>query len=441
MSHARALPAPKTPTMTLAAALLLASSAHAHITMNPNYGADSGGYMMTHIKVPHGHRGLHTTKFVLHVPRGVASARPEVPAGWSVAVAEYDLAEEDRYTSHGNPVTTGPDKITWTADTTEAALDDKHLMNIGLQLKLLCSFNDPVGDDYSGSNSIWQGQHTLWFKIEQHSSAEGSLVVDPAHIYRWSGALKDKELELQRAKETLVKQELSTESRDERVTLLQGELEKRADEILALRIKLGQKEEELKGVNDGPLVALQEQLAAAQSEARLAGMQRDDKDEAIQRLQKVLERRQMEVHTRGEQLRISHESAMLLTLESTLKDERLQSVTESLTVERARNEREAALLKMAREENEAANATVLDLTSQLTRERERGSVLELKLVQRDEQAFALIEELRSAEVRGDGKEARLALLRTKAMVASEERELFDTRLSEFSTRISRHESE
>ena len=51
-------------------ALLLATAPHAHISMNPNYGAASGGYFMTHMKVPHGHYGMHTVKFVLHVPRG-----------------------------------------------------------------------------------------------------------------------------------------------------------------------------------------------------------------------------------------------------------------------------------------------------------------------------------------------------------------------------------
>ena len=64
------------------AALLLVSSPMAHISMNPNYGAASGGYFMATMKIPHGERGMHSTKFVLHVPRGVATVRPEVPMGW-----------------------------------------------------------------------------------------------------------------------------------------------------------------------------------------------------------------------------------------------------------------------------------------------------------------------------------------------------------------------
>ena len=177
--------------MTLAAAALLVNIVHGHISMVPNYGAASGGYFMTSIKIPHGHGDMHTSKIVLHVPRGIASARPESPHGWSVNITTYDLAPEDRYVSHGTAVTTAPDKIIWTADSLDAALFDDHLGMIGLQLKLLCSFNDPVADDYSGSNSIWQGQHALWFKIEQHSSADDALAAN--HTALWTGALKDNE--------------------------------------------------------------------------------------------------------------------------------------------------------------------------------------------------------------------------------------------------------
>ena len=92
-------------------ALLIVSSSSAHVSLVPNYGAASGGYFQTSIKVPHGHSGVHTTKMILHVPRGIVSIKPEQPAGWSVATTTYELAEEDRYESHGNLVTTGPDKM------------------------------------------------------------------------------------------------------------------------------------------------------------------------------------------------------------------------------------------------------------------------------------------------------------------------------------------
>merc|ERR550514_467605 len=62
-------------------------------------------------------------------------------------------------------------------------------MSIAVQLKLGCNFNDQVQADYSGSNSIWNGHHTLWFKIEQHSTTNDALHVN--ETYLWTGALMD----------------------------------------------------------------------------------------------------------------------------------------------------------------------------------------------------------------------------------------------------------
>lgn len=143
---------------------------------------------MTHLKVPHGSEGMRTTRLSLQLPRGVASARPEVPAGWTVNMSEYDLAEEDRYMSHGAEVVKAPDKITWVADSLASAVQHEHLFHIGLQLKLLCSFSDPVVDGHSGSNSIWQGQYTLWFKVDQWLSAAPNA---GDRIHRWVGAQRD----------------------------------------------------------------------------------------------------------------------------------------------------------------------------------------------------------------------------------------------------------
>ena len=163
----------------------LLSLTTSHITLSPNYGAASGGNFATHLKIPHGHENMHTTRIVLQLPRGIARAIPEVPAGWYANITYYDLESKDRYISHGIEVMQAPDKITWT--TLGSGVSNDHLLQIGLQLKLLCTFSDPVQDDYSGSNSIWQGQHTLWFKVEQHSSAENMM----DRMYNWNAALKD----------------------------------------------------------------------------------------------------------------------------------------------------------------------------------------------------------------------------------------------------------
>lgn len=167
--------------------LLWYPAAGSHITLNPNYGAESGGYFFTEMSVPHGHRGLHTTRLSVNIPRGIASARPEALAGWRVNVTHYEL--EAPYYSHGSLVTLGPERIVYEAETPGAALDDQHSMRIGLQLKLACDFVDEVQDDYQGSASVWQKERTLWFAVRQYSSPPGSLV--PAAVHNWTGALKD----------------------------------------------------------------------------------------------------------------------------------------------------------------------------------------------------------------------------------------------------------
>lgn len=167
--------------------LLLFQAARAHITLNPNYGAESGGHFYTEISVPHGHTGLHTTRLSVNIPRGIASAKPEALAGWRVNVTHYQL--ETPRVSHGSLVTLGPERIVYEAETPAAALDDQHSMRIGLQLQLACDFVDEVQDDYQGSASVWQNERTLWFAVHQYSSPSGSLV--PAAVHNWTGALKD----------------------------------------------------------------------------------------------------------------------------------------------------------------------------------------------------------------------------------------------------------
>ena len=167
--------------------LCIIASLPIHITLSPSYGASSGMDFMTHIKVPHGEAGMHTVGLQLSLPQGIASVRPQVPSGWTVNVTTYELSPQDQYVTHGETVTTAPDKITWTAKTHTDGISENSLLYIGLQLKLLCSFNDPVQTDSSGSQSIWQGQHTLWFKIKQHLlSSQESKTID------WSTALRDR---------------------------------------------------------------------------------------------------------------------------------------------------------------------------------------------------------------------------------------------------------
>ena len=101
--------------------------------------------------------------------------------------------------------------------------------------------------------------------------------------------------------------------------------------------------------------------------------------------------------------------------------------------------RDAKLLTALRSQSEKSSSELLEMTERAARERERATRAARRRRQRDEQASILIEDLRSSEARGDGKEARLALLQKRAHVGADERELFDTRLGQLHTRMEAHE--
>jgi uncharacterized protein YcnI len=163
---------------------LCISSAWAHITMEPNSGFAAGSYFASAIKVPHGHNGMYTSSLKLYVPKGIMSAVPEIPTGWNCTITNRQLPVNERYMSHGSLVTTAPDTILWEAETPDDTVSNSHLLMILVQFKLGCVFND------SSSASMWQGSHTLWFRIEQHSSSLGGLHEESTHY--WTGTQRDR---------------------------------------------------------------------------------------------------------------------------------------------------------------------------------------------------------------------------------------------------------
>lgn len=151
--------------------------ASAHITFTPNYGAPSGWYFATTMKVPHGIPDHFTTKIEVTVPNGVLTVKPEDVAGWDISITTRDIAP---YVSHGKTITTGPASIVYQASTAADALDDKHLMTIQFQTKMGCSFTTA-----DSTNTKWQGEYTLWWPTKQHYSAPGSL--DIIATDEWTG--------------------------------------------------------------------------------------------------------------------------------------------------------------------------------------------------------------------------------------------------------------
>ena len=153
--------------------------------MEPNSGFAAGSYFATAIKVPHGHSGMYTSSLKLYIPNGIKSAVPEIPAGWNCTITTRQLPVNEQYMSHGSLVTTAPDTILWEAETAEDTVSNAHLLMIVVQMSLGCSFND------NKTASMWQGQHTLWFRVEQHSSSLGGLHEESTHF--WTGTQKDQD--------------------------------------------------------------------------------------------------------------------------------------------------------------------------------------------------------------------------------------------------------
>ncbi len=96
-----------------ALALVLPASAAAHVTLQPD-AAPAGDYVVFDVRVPNERDGAATTKVDVRFPPGFAFASYQPVPGWSVKVEMEKLAEP--LTSHGEQVSEGVGRVTWTAD-------------------------------------------------------------------------------------------------------------------------------------------------------------------------------------------------------------------------------------------------------------------------------------------------------------------------------------
>lgn len=117
---------------TLAATLLVAGPASAHVSATPSEGA-SGGYARFAFRVPHGCDGAPTDEVAIQMPAGVVSVKPEFVPGWD-AVAEIGPYDEP-VELHGEELTEGVQSVTWTAQPGQELPDD-HFREFGLSVKL-----------------------------------------------------------------------------------------------------------------------------------------------------------------------------------------------------------------------------------------------------------------------------------------------------------------
>ncbi|MGW1813205.1 YcnI family copper-binding membrane protein [Streptomyces sp. NPDC002125] len=96
--------------------LLLAGTASAHVSVQPQGEAAKGGYATVNFKVPNERDNASTVKLEVNFPTDhpLASVSPQPVAGWKIEVTKSKLAEP--LDVHGKKINEAVSKVTWTAD-------------------------------------------------------------------------------------------------------------------------------------------------------------------------------------------------------------------------------------------------------------------------------------------------------------------------------------
>jgi uncharacterized protein YcnI len=92
------------------AAMLAASSARAHITLETREAAIGSSYKAVFV-VPHGCAGSATVKIRVQIPEGVIGVKPMPKAGWNVEVIKGKYAAD--YDFHGTKISEGVKEVVW----------------------------------------------------------------------------------------------------------------------------------------------------------------------------------------------------------------------------------------------------------------------------------------------------------------------------------------
>ncbi|MFD6276897.1 YcnI family protein [Streptomyces sp. NPDC060209] len=96
--------------------LLLAGTASAHVSVQPQGEAAKGGYATVNFKVPNERDNASTVKLEVNFPTDhpLASVSPQPVAGWKIEVTKSKLAKPLEV--HGKKINEAVSKVTWTAD-------------------------------------------------------------------------------------------------------------------------------------------------------------------------------------------------------------------------------------------------------------------------------------------------------------------------------------
>ncbi|MGW1085152.1 YcnI family copper-binding membrane protein [Streptomyces sp. NPDC002596] len=96
--------------------LILAGTASAHVSVQPQGEAAKGGYATINFKVPNERDNASTTKLEVNFPTDhpLASVMPQPVPGWKIDVTRSKLAKP--LDMHGQKINEAVSKVTWTAE-------------------------------------------------------------------------------------------------------------------------------------------------------------------------------------------------------------------------------------------------------------------------------------------------------------------------------------
>lgn len=130
----------------MAAALLLASAAQAHVVLDEPVALAGSSYRAA-FRIGHGCSGSPTTGVQVFIPEGVRGAKPMPKAGWQIAIRRAPLARP--YQSHGKTVSEDVVEITWTV--TDPAL----------------AIQEDWYDEFVVRATLPEAASPLWFRVRQ----------------------------------------------------------------------------------------------------------------------------------------------------------------------------------------------------------------------------------------------------------------------------------
>jgi uncharacterized protein YcnI len=94
----------------VATALIAATSAYAHVTLETQQAAVGSTYKAV-LRVPHGCNGKATTKIRVQIPEGVIAVKPQPKAGWTLDKVKGQYAKS--YDYYGTAMSEGVKEVVW----------------------------------------------------------------------------------------------------------------------------------------------------------------------------------------------------------------------------------------------------------------------------------------------------------------------------------------